>query len=185
MSTDALPKPGYTRYVLLGAFAALVAVLAIGLTLNPREVPSPLINKPAPAFELPQLHEPAKSFSPAEMRGRVWLLNVWASWCVSCRHEHPVLMELARAGAVPIYGLDYKDTREGGIEWLRQFGDPYKLSAFDAKGRVGMDYGVYGVPETYVIDKRGIIRYKHIGILTPEIVQKKVLPLVKALESEA
>jgi cytochrome c biogenesis protein CcmG, thiol:disulfide interchange protein DsbE len=185
MSAEVLPKPGYTRYILLLAFAALVVLLGVGLTLNPREVPSPLINKAAPAFELPQLHDSAKSFSPADMRGRVWLLNVWASWCVSCRQEHPVLMELARSGLVPIYGLDYKDARDAGIAWLKQFGDPYKLSAFDAKGQVGIDYGVYGVPETFIIDKRGLIRYKHIGVLTPDIVEKKVVPLVKALESEA
>ena len=186
MSTHAVTKaPPVGRYLLIGAFVALVLLLGVGLNLNPREVPSPLINKPAPAFTLPQLHEPSKSFSPAEMRGQVWLLNVWASWCVSCRQEHPVLMELAKTGLVPIYGLNYKDKRDEGIAWLKQFGDPYKLSAFDLKGQVGIDYGVYGVPETYVIDKKGVIRYKQIGIVTPEILEKKVLPLVKTLEQEA
>jgi cytochrome c biogenesis protein CcmG/thiol:disulfide interchange protein DsbE len=186
MSTEAVSKaPALTRYLLLAGFLAFILLLAAGLRLNPREVPSPLINKPAPPFSLPQLHEPQKVFSPADMRGRVWMLNVWASWCVSCRQEHPVLMDLARAGTLPIYGLNYKDGRDAGIAWLGQFGNPYKLSAFDAKGDVGIDYGVYGVPETYVIDKQGVIRYKHIGVLTPQIVEEKVLPLVKALEREA
>jgi cytochrome c biogenesis protein CcmG/thiol:disulfide interchange protein DsbE len=113
------------------------------------------------------------------------MLNVWASWCVSCREEHPILVDLARSGLLPIYGLDYKDDRAAGIAWLSQHGNPYKLSAFDSKGDVGIDYGVYGVPETYIIDKKGVIRYKQIGIITPEILQQKVLPLVKTLETEA
>jgi cytochrome c biogenesis protein CcmG/thiol:disulfide interchange protein DsbE len=165
----------------LGIFAALVLLLGVGLTLNPREVPSPLINKPAPHFELPQLHAPDKTFSGKDMLGKVWLLNVWASWCVSCREEHPVLMELAKTGAVPIYGLNYKDERKDGIGWLQRFGDPYQLSAYDIKGMVGIDYGVYGVPETYVIDKRGVIRFKKIGVVTPEILKQKILPLVNEL----
>ena len=187
MSTEAVAKPArrsYGRYILLAAFIALVVLLGVGLKLNPREVPSPLIGKPAPAFELPQLHEPGKTFTPAEMRGRVWMLNVWASWCVSCRDEHPVLMALSRANVLPIYGLDYKDEPDAAKKWLEQFGNPYKLSAVDRKGQVGIDYGVYGVPETYIIDKRGVIRYKQIGIVTPEIVEKKLLPLVKQLEAE-
>ena len=148
----------------------------------PHEVPSPLINKPAPAFQLPQLHEPTKTFSAQEMKGKVWLLNVWASWCISCREEHPVLLELARAGAVPIYGLNYKDKREDAIEWLNDLGNPYLVSAADVDGRVGIDYGVYGAPETYLIDRDGVIRYKHIGPLTPDVLQGKILPLVKDLE---
>jgi cytochrome c biogenesis protein CcmG, thiol:disulfide interchange protein DsbE len=162
-------------------FAALVILLAVGLTLNPREVPSPLIGKSAPHFELSQLHQPAKTFSEKDMIGKVWLLNVWASWCVSCREEHPVLLNLAKSGLVPIYGLDYKDNREDGLPWLRRMGDPYQLSAFDRDGRIGIDYGVYGVPETYLIDKRGVIRYKRIGPLTPEIVSEKLIPLVNEL----
>jgi cytochrome c biogenesis protein CcmG, thiol:disulfide interchange protein DsbE len=162
-------------------FAALVVLLAVGLTLNPREVPSPLIGKSAPHFELSQLHQPAKTFSEKDMIGKVWLLNVWASWCVSCREEHPVLLNLAKSGLVPIYGLDYKDNREDGLPWLRRMGDPYQLSAFDRDGRIGIDYGVYGVPETYLIDKRGVIRYKRIGPLTPEIVSEKLIPLVNEL----
>ncbi len=171
-----------TRFALpIAIFAALIALLGVGLTLNPREVPSPLVGKPAPHFELPQLHAAAKTFSEKDMRGKVWVLNVWASWCVTCREEHPVLLELARSGAVPIYGLDYKDKREDGLAWLKTMGDPYQLSIFDADGRVGIDYGVYGVPETYVIDKQGVIRYKRIGALTPDIVKEKLLPLVQEL----
>lgn len=170
------------RFLLpLAVFCVLVVFLGVGLGLNPREVPSPLIGKPAPMFKLPQLHEGGKTISQRDLLGQVWLLNVWASWCVSCRQEHPVLMELARSGAVPIYGLDYKDNREEGIAWLRQYGNPYVLSAVDAEGRIGIDYGVYGVPETFLIDKTGVIRHKHIGPLTPEVVQKKLMPLLKEL----
>lgn len=165
----------------LGVFIVLVALLAVGLTLNPREVPSPLIGKPAPDFTVPQLHDAGKTFSPQEMRGKVWLLNVWASWCVSCREEHPLLVELAKTGALPIVGLDYKDKREDGQRWLARFGNPYQLTAYDADGRVGIDYGVYGVPETYLIDKAGIIRYKQIGPITPDALQKKILPLAQEL----
>ena len=165
----------------LAAFLVLVVFLGVGLTLNPREVPSPLINKPAPPFELPQLHAPDKTFSQKEMLGKVWMLNVWASWCVACREEHPHLVALARSGAVPIYGLNYKDERADGIAWLARFGDPYQLSAYDRDGRIGIDYGVYGVPETYVIDKAGVIRYKRIGIVDAQIVREKILPLVKEL----
>ncbi|MGC2518440.1 MAG: DsbE family thiol:disulfide interchange protein [Burkholderiales bacterium] len=165
----------------LAVFVALVAVLAVGLTRDPHEVPSPLIGKSAPHFDLPQLHQPAKTFSEKDIVGKVWLLNVWASWCVSCREEHPVLLSLAKSGLVPIYGLDYKDNREDGMTWLRKMGDPYQLSAFDGDGRIGIDYGVYGVPETYLIDKRGVIRYKRIGPLTPEIIKDKILPVVAEL----
>ena len=164
-------------------FIALVALLAVGLNLNPREVPSPLIGKPTPAFNVPQLHDAAASFSPREMQGKVWLLNVWASWCVSCREEHPVIVEYARRGQLPpVVGLNYKDKRDDGLRWLARFGDPYLLSAFDADGRVGIDYGVYGVPETYLIDKAGVIRFKQIGPITPTVLEKKILPLVKELE---
>lgn len=165
----------------LGIFLILVAFLGIGLTLNPREVPSPLVGKAAPAFELPRLHEPSKNFSPAEMKGRVWMLNVWASWCVSCRDEHPVLVELAKTKLVPLYGLNYKDPRDDALRWLKQFGDPYDMSVADIDGRIGIEYGVYGVPETYVIDKAGVIRYKHIGPINRESVQKTLLPLIAEL----
>ncbi len=170
------------RFILpLVAFGALVLFLAVGLRLNPREIPSPFIGKPAPAFTLTQLNEPAQTISPRDMAGKVWLLNVWASWCVSCRQEHPVLMDFARQGVVPILGLNYKDGRSDGIDWLQQFGNPYQLSAFDNDGRVGIDYGVYGVPETFVIDKRGIVRMKHVGPLTPQVIADKLVPLIKEL----
>ncbi len=175
-----------SRYLLpLGIFVVIAAFLAIGLGLDPREVPSPLINKPAPAFSLPQLHQPAQKFSREDMKGKVWLLNVWASWCVACREEHPVLVELAKSGVVPIVGLNYKDERLDGLRWLKQFGDPYQLSVYDREGMVGIDYGVYGVPETFLIDKAGIIRYKRIGVVTPEILRDKILPMVKELNGNA
>jgi cytochrome c biogenesis protein CcmG, thiol:disulfide interchange protein DsbE len=172
------------RFLLpLALFIGLLVFLGIGLRLNPREIPSPFIGKPAPAFNLTQLHEPGKNISPQDMAGQVWLLNVWASWCVSCRQEHPVLMDFAKSNVVPIIGLNYKDGREDGTGWLRQFGNPYALSAFDNDGRVGIDYGVYGVPETFVIDKRGVIRMKYTGPLTPEAINQKLLPLIKDLKS--
>ena len=165
-------------------FGALVAILGIGLTLNPREVPSPLVGKPAPAFTLPLLHEPDKLFSSREPLGQVWVFNVWASWCAGCRDEHPLLVQFAKSGVAPLYGLNYKDRREDGLKWLARYGDPYKASFYDLEGRVGIDYGVYGVPETYVIDKKGVIRYKRIGAVTPEIMAKKILPLVEELKRE-
>lgn len=171
------------RFLLpLAVFITLVLFLGVGLRLNPREIPSPFIGKAAPAFKLTQLHAPGKTISPQDMVGQVWLLNVWASWCVACRQEHPVLMDLARQGVVPIVGLNYKDTRENGTGWLRQFGNPYTVSGVDADGRVGIDYGVYGVPETFVIDKRGVIRMKHIGPVTPEVIVEKLLPLIRELQ---
>jgi cytochrome c biogenesis protein CcmG/thiol:disulfide interchange protein DsbE len=171
-----------TRLVLaLGAFGLLVLVLAIGLSLNPREVPSPLVGKPAPEFSLPRLDQPGEKLSPEALRGKVWVLNVWASWCAPCRDEIPVLMKLARTKTVPIYGLNYKDRRDDALGLLKQLGDPYVASAVDVDGRVGIDYGVYGVPETYVIDQAGVIRLKHIGPVTPETVEKKIAPLVKEL----
>ena len=163
-------------------FIVLVVFLAIGLNRDPQEVPSPLINKPAPAFEIPQLSDPNKSFSPASMKGQVWILNVWASWCVACREEHPVLVELAKTKAASIIGLDYKDKREDALAMLAMQGNPYLLSAFDANGRVGIDYGVYGVPETYVIDKAGMIRFKHIGPITMNILNQKIYPLISELQ---
>jgi cytochrome c biogenesis protein CcmG/thiol:disulfide interchange protein DsbE len=171
------------RYLLpLGIFVLLVLLLGVGLSLNPREVPSPLIGKPAPPFQLPQLHDPAKTFAPNELRGKVWVLNVWASWCAACRDEHPVLADFAKSGLAPVLGLNYKDQRDDAIAWLKRFGDPYQVSLVDTDGRVGIDYGVYGVPETYVIDKLGVIRYKRIGPVTPDILQKKIIPLVQELQ---
>ena len=170
------------RFILpLILFAVLVGFLAIGLRLNPREVPSPLIDKPVPAFQLAQLKEAGQTIAPADMAGKVWLLNVWASWCVSCREEHPVLMAFAKRNVVPIIGLNYKDKREDGLAWLRQFGDPYQMSAYDHDGRVGIDFGVYGVPETFIIDKRGVIRYKQIGPVTQEVIEQKLMPIIQEL----
>jgi len=144
-------------------------------------VPSPLIGKPAPQFQLPQLHDPAKNFAPKELLGKVWVLNVWASWCAACRDEHPVLADFAKSGLVPLFGLNYKDQRDDAIAWLKRFGDPYQVSLVDTDGRVGIDYGVYGVPETYVIDKLGVIRYKRIGPVTPAILKEKIVPLIQSL----
>ena len=171
-----------TRFAIpLVLFILLVAFLAIGLRHDPHEVPSPLINKPAPAFQLAQLKDPSKSFSAQDMRGKVWLLNVWASWCITCRDEHPLLIQYARSGALPIYGLNYKDKREDALAWLGELGDPYVLSVSDTDGRVGIDYGVYGAPETYLIDRDGIIRFKQIGPVTPDVWQKTILPLAQQL----
>ena len=173
------------RYLIpLGIFLVLVVFLAIGLGRDPHEVPSPLINKAAPTFRLPQLKDPGKTFSAEDVRGKVWVLNVWASWCVSCREEHPLLLEYAKTGAVPIYGLNWKDKREDALAWLGELGDPYVLSVADLDGRVAIDYGVYGAPETYLIDQNGTIRYKQIGAVTEDVWQDKFLPLVQELNRE-
>jgi cytochrome c biogenesis protein CcmG/thiol:disulfide interchange protein DsbE len=170
------------RFLLpLGIFAALVVFLGIGLRLDPREIPSPFIGKQAPAFNVPQLNDENLMISPADMRGKVWMLNVWASWCVSFRQEHPVLMDFARQNMIPVVGLNYKDKREDGVGWLNQFGNPYLLSAYDRDGRIGIDYGVYGVPETFIIDKNGVIRMKHVGPLTRTVIDEKLIPLIKEL----
>ena len=166
----------------LAIFVVILGFLFVGLFRDPREVPSPLIGKPAPAFTLTQLHEPQRTLTTADMRGQVWLMNVWASWCVSCRVEHPLLLELAKARTVPVVGLDYKDKPEEGKAWLAAQGDPYTTSVMDIDGRVGIDWGVYGVPETFVVDKQGVIRHKHIGPVTAEALQQTILPLVRALQ---
>jgi cytochrome c biogenesis protein CcmG/thiol:disulfide interchange protein DsbE len=167
----------------LVVFVGLAAFLAVGLTRDPREIPSPFIGKSAPAFKLEQLSDEKLAFTPEEMKGKVWLLNVWASWCVACRVEHPLLVEMSKQKTVPIVGLNYKDKRDDGLQWLRRHGDPYSLSAYDVEGKVGIDYGVYGVPETFVIDKQGVIRYKQIGPITPEALEKKIMPLVRKLNT--
>ena len=166
----------------LAVFVVIVAFLWVGLGRDPREVPSPLIDKPAPAFSLPDLLRPGTLVATSDFKGQVWLLNVWASWCVSCRVEHPLLVELAKSNVVPVIGLNYKDKPSAGMAWLTQNGDPYKLSVVDADGRVGIDWGVYGVPETFVVDKNGVIRYKQIGPITVEALQQKILPLVRELQ---
>jgi len=184
----------------LALFFGLVAFLAVGLKRDPREIPSPLVGKPAPAFSLPTLTGD-QPFSPADYKGQVWLFNVWATWCVACREEHPLLVEFSKTQSVPIIGLSYKEVqaadqtngplsddaklslaRERGLRFLQRQGDPYKLSVMDLDGSVGIDYGVYGVPETYVIDREGIIRYKQVGPVTPEILETKLLPLIRQLE---
>ena len=186
----------------LGLFAALVVFLAVGLTRDPREIPSPLVGKPAPAFSLPVLVGD-QPFSPSDMKGKVWMLNVWATWCVACREEHPVLVAFSKANQLPIVGLSYKEVqtqdepagrkfspeeklklaRERSELWLKRHGNPYALSVLDLDGRVGIDYGVYGVPETYVIDKEGVIRYKRVGVVTPDLLQSTILPLVQKLNA--
>ena len=171
------------RFIIpIGLFATLAVFLFIGLSRDKETLPSPLIGKPAPAFSLSQLHQPERTLTTTDMRGQVWLLNVWASWCVSCRVEHPLLVDLARANIVPVIGLAYKDKRDDGLGWLKANGDPYKLSIVDQDGRVGIDFGVYGVPETFVIDKAGIIRYKQIGPLTADALKQTILPLVRELQ---
>jgi cytochrome c biogenesis protein CcmG/thiol:disulfide interchange protein DsbE len=166
-------------------FVAIVALLGIGLTMDPERVPSPLIGKPVPDFTLPQVADPERTVSPADLKGRVYLLNVWASWCVACREEHPVLMDAARDTDLTIVGLDYKDKRADALQWLEERGDPYDVSAFDAKGKVGIDLGVYGVPETFVVDAEGVIRRKFVGALTHQKLRTEILPLVAELREEA
>ena len=163
-------------------FFGLAGFLAFGLTLNPREVPSPLIDKPAPDFSLARLDQPEQTFALKEMKGQVWLLNVWASWCVACQAEHPLLVDLAKSGQVTLIGLNYKDRRDLALGWLARHGNPYQATLSDTSGRVGIDFGVYGVPETYVIDRDGVIRHKHTGELTREVLQTQLLPLIRQLE---
>ncbi len=165
----------------LAVFGVLVAFLGAGLKLDPREVPSPLIGKPAPGFALARLDDAATTVKRDDMLGKVWMLNVWASWCVACREEHPLLVEFSKQKVLPIYGLNYKDQRPDGLGWLSQFGNPYDVSLFDNDGRVGIDFGVYGVPETFIMDKQGVVRMKHIGPLTPEVIESKIVPLVRQL----
>ena len=173
-----------TRFLLpLGAFLVLAGFLAVGLRLDPRDVPSPLIDKPAPAFVATALARPEAMLRRDDLLGKVWVLNVWASWCAACREEHPLLVDFARRTAVPIYGLNYKDDRAAGLGWLRRFGNPYVDSLFDPEGRIGIDYGVYGVPETFVIDRTGVIRHKHVGPLTPAVLRDTIEPLLRKLHA--
>jgi len=167
----------------LFAFVALAIVLAVGLKRDPREVPSPLIDKPAPKFALARLDDAAKTVRLDDLKGKVFILNVWASWCVACREEHPILLDFAKKRVVPVYGLNYKDTRPDASAWLARFGNPYDASFFDEDGRVGLDFGVYGVPETFVVDSNGVIRMKHIGPITPEVLANKIEPLLKKLDA--
>ncbi len=166
----------------LALFFIAVGFLFKGLYLDPHEVPSPLVGKPAPVFSAPILSDAGKTFNSADMKGKVYLLNVWASWCGACRDEHPLLMEMAKSNQIATYGLDYKDTDQEAQAVLDANGNPYKAIATDANGKIGIDYGVYGVPETYVIDKAGVIRYKQIGPITDEILLTKIVPLLKELQ---
>jgi cytochrome c biogenesis protein CcmG/thiol:disulfide interchange protein DsbE len=170
------------RYLLpLIVFLGIVFFLYRGLALDPRELPSPLIGKKVPDFSVPLLGEPSKTLSAAELRGKVYLLNVWGSWCVSCREEHPVLVELAKQASIPIYGLNWKDKQEDALAWLGRFGNPYVASGADRDGKVAIDFGVYGAPETYLVDRDGIIRFKQTGPLTWQIIEQKIMPLVSKL----
>lgn len=190
-------------FIPLGFFLVLVAFLAVGLKRNPQEIPSPLLGKPAPLFSLSTLDAGGVKFGPQDMKGKVWMLNVWATWCVACRDEHPLLVAFSKANQLPIVGLNYKEVqaqdapagrqltpeeklriaRERSAVWLQRLGDPYAVSVFDLDGRVGIDYGVYGVPETYIIDKEGVIRFKTVGAVTLETLQSQILPLVQKLNA--
>lgn len=169
----------------LALFIGIAAFLFKGLGMNPREIPSPLIGKPLPQFELPRLLQPDQTLSNTDLLGKVSLVNVWATWCVSCRAEHEVLVQLARTGQVDIYGLNWKDERDKATIWLRRLGDPYTATAFDEIGRTAIDLGVYGAPETFVVDTKGLIRYKHAGPLSVELLNEKILPLVQQLKAES
>ena len=168
----------------LFAFLILAIFLGVGLTKDPRKLPSPFIGKAAPAFTLPQLHDLKKTFSPKEMLGKVWILNVWASWCVSCRAEHHVLNELINNNTVNLIGLNYKDEVVDARRWLGRYGNPYKISISDLEGTAGIEWGVYGVPETFVIDKKGIVRLKHTGPVTNKDISDEIMPLINLLEKE-
>lgn len=175
----------FSRHLLpLWIFVALAGLLYYGMQLNVREVPSPLIGKEVPSFNLSLVQHPAQRMTEQELYGRVSLVNVWATWCVTCRAEHEVLNRLARTGAVSLFGINYKDNRNDAITWLSRLGDPYRASVFDPDGRVGIDWGVYGTPETFVIDPDGIIRYKHIGPLSQQDVDSTIVPLINEIKSE-
>ena len=174
----------YLRYLVpLAIFLILVVFLFRGLSLDPKRVPSPLVGKPMPEFSLPRLKDPAATLSDSDLKGKVSVLNIWATWCVSCRAEHEVLLQLASTGVVDIYGLNYKDERTAAQQWLQQLGDPYVANAFDADGRAGIDWGVYGAPETFIMDKQGMVRHKHIGPLSIDDLNTTILPLIAELQA--
>lgn len=170
-------------FIPLLVFGVMVVFFAKGLKLDPKLVPSPLIDKPAPPFKLQRLHDQSQTFSQDEFLNQVSVFNVWASWCVACRQEHPFLMELAKQKQIPIYGLNYKDTRADALSWLSRFGNPYNASAWDNEGNVGLDWGVYGVPETFLVDRQGVIRYKYIGPISPQIWQQEFVPRINTLSA--
>lgn len=174
------------RYLLpLIGFVVLVGFLAAGLKLDPREIPSPLINKPVPEFSVETLYDDTQTIGANKLKGEVWLLNVWASWCAACRTEHPLINELSKQDLITIVGLNYKDKRADAKQWLNVFGNPYTVIAHDLKGDVGIDFGVYGVPESFLIDKKGQIRFKQIGPFTPQAIQQDLLPLIETLKNES
>lgn len=164
-------------------FILLVVFLYTGLSLNPREIPSPLVGKPVPQFRLPQLSEPQGSFASEDLKGKVSMVNAWASWCVTCRSEHELLMRLKERD-VPIYGINYKDARDDALGYLKRLGNPYIKNGHDLNGRVGIDFGVIATPETFIVDKKGIIRYKHTGALTAEVWNDTLAPLMSRLQQE-
>ena len=168
-------------------FLALGLLLAVGLKIadHKTEIPSPLIGKKMPEFALPVLGEEGRTVSDKDLVGKPFLLNVWASWCPTCRYEHPVITDLAESGAVRVIGLNYRDEAADAQQWLRRFGNPYEFSLADVSGRTGIDFGVYGIPETFVIDQQGVIRYKHIGPLTAEEMETTILPLIQRLAGKA
>lgn len=173
----------WKRWLPLGIFVALAALLYVGVRLaeirDPNAIPSPLIGKPLPAFTLPDLHDPSRSIDSTTLRGAPFLLNVWASWCPECRVEHPLIEQLARSGTIRVLGFNYKDDPDDAQRWLQRYGDPYALILADESGRVAIDLGVYAAPETFFVDAQGIVRFKHIGALTPEVVQREILPRLK------
>ena len=168
----------------LAIFAVIAVFLGIGLTLNPREIPSPLIGKPVPEFRLDPVKGRTLGLAAADLRGEVSIVNVFASWCAACRDEHPLWMQLRSEGSVPLHGLNYKDRPDDAARWLAELGDPYTRTGADLNGRVGIDWGVYGVPETFIVDKHGVIRHKVIGAVTRKTLDEKVLPLVRKLQTE-
>ena len=168
----------------LAIFAVIAVFLGIGLTLHPREIPSPLIGKPVPEFRLDPVKGRTLGLAAADLRGEVSIVNVFASWCAACRDEHPLWMQLRSEGSVPLHGLNYKDRPDDAARWLAELGDPYTRTGADLNGRVGIDWGVYGVPETFIVDKHGVIRHKVIGAVTRKTLDEKVLPLVRKLQTE-
>lgn len=177
----ARPRRIWRMALPLAVFASLVLVLGLGLRHDPRELPSPLVGRPAPAFRVPTLVGKTPQLALEDLRGQVWMLNVWASWCTACRIEHPTLLDFAGTGALPVYGLNYKDKTPEALRWLVDQGDPYEASLSDPDGRLGLEFGVYGVPETFIIDREGVVRFKHVGPLTPQVLQDEVMPLVRRL----
>ena len=168
----------------LALFAGIAWFLLKGLDRDPREIPSPLVGRPAPAVSVPLLGGAGPDWSPAQMRGQVWLLNVWGSWCAGCQVEHPLLNDWAKRGLAPIVGLAWKDEPEASQAWLARLGNPYALSISDRNGKAAIDWGVYGAPETFIIDKAGIVRDKHVGPLTADVIERRLAPLIAKLKAE-